>query len=179
MSFDARTAVDSIGEAFPDAIIEVSEFRGETTLLITKESLESVAKHLKEKLGFKFLVDVTAVDYLGIKSPRFEVVYLLHRFGDDYDDNIRLRLKVGLPEDEPRVKSLTGVWSGANWLERETQDMFGIEFEGHPDPRRILMPEDYEYYPLRKDFDVRNREPSKRCFERELEKIGADFKGSK
>jgi len=176
MSFDTKTAVGSINQNLPGCIVEQEEFRGETTLVIKRERIEDVATHLKENLDFKFIVDVTAVDYLGIKSPRYEVVYLLHRFGADYDDNVRLRLKVRLTENELRVSSLTGVWKGADWLEREVHDMFGIEFEGHPDLRRILMPEDYDHYPLRKDFDVRNREPSKKSFERALREVGADYK---
>jgi len=106
---------------------------------------------------------------LGIKTPRYEVVYHVHRFGSDFEENLRIRLKVEIPEDDAAVDSVTPAWSGADWLEREAYDMFGIQFVGHPDPRRILMPEDYEPFPLRKDFDVRNREPSKKSFERALE----------
>lgn len=172
-----KTAIESINSVFPGSILEISEFRGETTILIDKNKIEEVCSHLKKNLGFKFIVDITAVDYLGIKSPRFQVVYLLHRFGENYEDNVRIRLKAALSEDDPTIKSVTSVWKGADWLEREVYDMFGIVFEGHPDLRRILMPEDYDHFPLRKDFDVRNREPSKRCFENALKEVGADFKG--
>lgn len=171
MSFDLQTAIDSIRNKFSEAVQDIKIFRGETTLIIKKEKIKDVCYHLKNDFEFKFIADITAVDYLEVKTTRFEVVYLLHRFGPDFDENVRIRLKVEVPEEYPKVDSVTPVWSGANWLEREVYDMFGIEFVAHPDLRRILMPEDYEPFPLRKDFDVRNREPSKQSFRRELEKV--------
>ena len=127
-----------------------------------------ILKILKEEFGFTYLVDLTAVDFLGIKTPRFEIVYYLHRFGEEYDENIRVRIKAQITEENAAVDSVTSIWIGADWLEREVFDMFGIVFKGHPDLRRILMPEDYDEYPLRKDFDVRNREPSKKSFQKAL-----------
>ncbi len=169
MSFDLQIVVDSVKNNFPDTVYDIKTFRGETTLLIKKEEIQEVCRHLKGDFDFKFIVDITAVDYLEKKTPRYEVVYYLHRFGPEFDENIRIRLKVEVSEENSKVGSVTPVWSGANWLEREVYDMFGIEFVGHPDLRRILMPEDYEAFPLRKDFDVRNREPSKQIFKRALE----------
>jgi NADH-quinone oxidoreductase subunit C len=169
MSLDLQIVVDALKANFPDTILDVKTFRGETTLLIKKEKITEVCHYLKNDFDFKFIVDITAVDYLGVKPPRFEVVYYIHRFGPDFDENMRIRLKVEVSEEESKVASVVPVWSGADWLEREVYDMFGIEFVGHPDLRRILMPEDYEPFPLRKDFDVRDREASKRCFERALE----------
>ena len=169
MSLDLQIVVDALKANFPDTILDVKIFRGETTLLIKKEKITEVCHYLKNDFDFKFIVDITAVDYLGVKPPRFEVVYYIHRFGPDFDENMRIRLKVEVSEEESKVASVVPVWSGADWLEREVYDMFGIEFVGHPDLRRILMPEDYEPFPLRKDFDVRDREASKRCFERALE----------
>lgn len=169
MSIDLPEVVESLEKRFSGAVLDTKLFRGETTLIIRRENIREVCSHLKSDLGFLFLADITAVDYLGIKTPRYEVIYHLHRFGSDFDENVRIRLKVEIPEDDVTVDSVTAVWSGANWLEREAYDMFGLEFVGHPDPRRILMPEDYEPFPLRKDFDVRNREPSKKSFERALE----------
>ncbi|MGQ0794342.1 MAG: NADH-quinone oxidoreductase subunit C [Deltaproteobacteria bacterium] len=169
MSFSAQAAVDAIGQAFPGAVSDASVFRGETTVFIDKGKVRTVCQYLKSELKFTLIADITAVDYLGVKSPRFEMVYLLHRFGADFDENIRLRLKAALSEEDAKIDSVTPVWSGADWLEREIFDMFGIEFAGHPDLRRILMPEDYEPFPLRKDFDVRDREASKRSFKRALE----------
>ena len=169
MSLDPQTVVDSLNTNLPDSVLDVKTFRGETTLIIDKKRVREICHHLKNDFGFKFIADITAVDYLGVKTPRFEVVYHVHRFGPDFDDNVRIRLKTELPEEEPRIDSVVPVWSGANWLEREVYDMFGIVFLGHPDLRRILMPEDYEPHPLRKDFDVRDREASKRSFQRALE----------
>lgn len=169
MSDDLSYAIESLYANFPGAIKELLEYRGETTLLISKDQILNVCRSLKDTFGFRFLADLTAVDYLEVKTPRYEVVYHVHRFGPEYDENLRLRLKVGVPEDKPVIDSVTSVWSGADWLEREAYDMFGIEFAGHPDLRRILMPEDYGPFPLRKDFDVRDREASKRSFERALE----------
>jgi NADH-quinone oxidoreductase subunit C len=169
MSLDLQTVIDSIKTNFPNTVQDIKTFRGETTLLVKKEKIQEICRHLKTNFDFKFIADITAVDYLERKTPRFEVVYYLHRFGPEFDENIRIRLKVEVSEDDSKVDSVTPVWSGANWLEREVYDMFGIEFVGHPDLRRILMPEDYEAFPLRRDFDVRNREPSKRSFKRALE----------
>lgn len=169
MSLDLQTVIDSIKTNFPNTVQDIKTFRGETTLLVKKEKIQEICRHLKTNFDFKFIADITAVDYLERKTLRFEVVYYLHRFGPEFDENIRIRLKVEVSEDDSKVDSVTPVWSGANWLEREVYDMFGIEFVGHPDLRRILMPEDYEAFPLRRDFDVRNREPSKRSFKRALE----------
>lgn len=169
MSLDLQIVIDSIKTNFPDTVQDIKTFRGETTLLVKKEKIQEICRHLKTNFDFKFIADITAVDYLEKKTPRFEVVYYIHRFGPEFDENTRIRLKVEVSEEDLRVDSVTPVWCGANWLEREVYDMFGIEFAAHPDLRRILMPEDYEAFPLRRDFDVRNREPSKRSFKRALE----------
>lgn len=169
MKLDLNETAESLRERFPEAVLGSNVFRGETTLIIRREDIREFCQCLKSEFGFSFLVDITAVDYLGIKPRRYELVYHVHRFGADFDENLRLRLKVEVPENDLGVDSVTPVWGGANWLEREVYDMFGIQFRGHPDPRRILMPDDYEPFPLRKDFDVRNREPSKRSFDRALE----------
>ena len=145
-----------------------SEFRGENTYFVAPAKIVEILKILKEEFGFTYLVDLTAVDFLGIKTPRFEIVYYLHRFGEEYDENIRVRIKAQITEENAAIDSVTSIWIGADWLEREVFDMFGIVFKGHPDLRRILMPEDYDEYPLRKDFDVRNREPSKKSFQKAL-----------
>ena len=169
MSFDLGSVLDSLKNEFPQSILDLKEFRGETTLFIAKDSIREILGLLKDRFDFTFLADVTAVDYLGIKSPRYEVVYHIHRFGPEYEENVRVRIKTEVSEDDLKIDSVTTIWSGADWLEREVYDMFGIEFTGHPDLRRILMPEDYGPYPLRKDFDVRDREASKRSFKKELE----------
>jgi NADH-quinone oxidoreductase subunit C len=168
MSLDIESLIEALNSENPGPVKERITFRGETTLVIDKDRVSDVCRRLKDLFGFTFLADLTAVDYLEVKTPRYEVVYHVHRFGPDIDENMRIRLKAELDGDDPKVDSVTHIWSGADWLEREVYDMFGIIFTGHPDLRRILMPEDYEPYPLRKDFDVRDREASKRSFEKAL-----------
>jgi NADH-quinone oxidoreductase subunit C len=168
MSLDIESLIEALNSENPAPVKERITFRGETTLVIDKDRISDVCRRLKDLFGFTFLADLTAVDYLEVKTPRYEVVYHVHRFGPDIDENMRIRLKAELDGDDPRIDSVTHIWRGADWLEREVYDMFGIVFSGHPDLRRILMPEDYEPYPLRKDFDVRDREASKRSFERAL-----------
>lgn len=169
MSVDLEPVINSLKNEFSQSILDIKEYRGETTLLVSKEQIASICAYLKDNLNFTFLADLTAVDYLEVKSPRYEVVYHIHRFGPECEENVRIRLKAAVTEEDMEIDSVTPVWSSADWLEREVYDMFGIEFPGHPDLRRILMPEDYEPFPLRKDFDVRNREASKRSFERAIE----------
>ncbi len=169
MSFDLEQAVILLKNEFPQDILDIKEYRGETTVFVSKDQILSICNYLKETLEFTFLADLTAVDYLEVKSPRYEVVYHVHRFGPEYEENIRIRLKAEVSDKEAKIDSVMSVWGTADWLEREVYDMFGIEFTGHPDLRRILMPEDYEPFPLRKDFDVRNRDASKKSFEKALD----------
>jgi NADH-quinone oxidoreductase subunit C len=125
------------------------EFRGEVTLVIRRDSLLGVCEFLRDsaELSFKFLADLTAVDHFP-NEPRFEVVYhVLSLIRGE-----RLRLKVRASGDNPTVSSVVPVWPAANAFEREVYDLFGIRFEDHPYLRRILMPEDWEGYPLRKDY---------------------------
>jgi NADH-quinone oxidoreductase subunit C len=130
-----------IRERLPDAIIEERP----TGLVIKKESLLELAKFLKEgDLAFNNLHCVTGVDW----KDKMEVVYHLYSF----KNRIMLTLKVFVPLDNLAVESLAGLWCSANWLEREVYDLFGIKFLNHPDLRRILNPEEWTYYPLRKDF---------------------------
>lgn len=169
MSFDLEQAVSLLQNEFPQNISEIKEYRNEVTLFVDKESIHKVCNYLKYSLDFTYLADLTAVDYLEVKSPRYEVVYHIHRFGPECEENIRIRLKSELSAEDATIDSVVSIWSGADWLEREVYDMFGIEFTNHPDLRRILMPDDYGPHPLRKDFDVRNREASKRSFEKAIE----------
>jgi len=135
----------------PNAISEVIEFRGETTIVVPRNALRAVAERCREDkdLQFNLLSDATCVDRFPLE-PRFEVHY--HLVSIPRRD--RLRLQVRLSSDDLVVDSLVPVWPGANWLEREIFDLFGIRFNGHPDLRRILMPDDWEGHPLRKDFPV-------------------------
>lgn len=167
MSFDEESFIELLSSRFEYSIYRTEKFRNEITFYVKKSKFLPFCKSVYKEFGFTYLVDITAVDYLSDKSRRYEIVYVLHRFGEDYNDNFRIRIKVELKDDDS-IDTVTNIWSGANWLEREVYDMFGIRFIGHPDLRRILMPEDYPTYPLRKDFDVRDRTASQECYEREL-----------
>ena len=133
----------------PDAIEDGNRDRGENTLFIAPAKIVAVGRFLKDNHRFVRLCSVTAVDWYPME-PRFEVVYHLHSI----ERNERLRLKCRLSGDQPEIDSLTGVWRGANWYEREVFDLFGIVFRNHPDPTRILMPESWQGHPLRKDYPV-------------------------
>jgi NADH-quinone oxidoreductase subunit C len=121
------------------------------TVYVPREQLRAVAEALRDRpdLRFDFLAELTACDFWP-REPRFEVVYVLVSTPLRH----RVRVKVRLHGDDPRTPTVSGLWPAANWLEREVGDLFGIVFEGHPDPRRLLMPEDWEGYPLRKDYPV-------------------------
>ncbi|HEV2492681.1 MAG TPA: NADH-quinone oxidoreductase subunit C [Terriglobia bacterium] len=142
--------VDELAKRFPGAISEALIFRNQPWLVVTKESLVAISEYLKSDEGgaYIYLTDETAVDYPK-REKRFEVVYTLFSF----KLNHRLRLKVLAAEGE-KVPSVVRVWPTANWLEREVFDMFGVEYEGHPDLRRILLPEEWVGHPLRKDYDI-------------------------
>ena len=133
------------------AVAEVREFRGELTLVVPREHLRRAAEFLQGEAGleFAYLSDITAVDRFP-NEPRFELNYHLLSISR----RERLRLKVCITGADPAVETVTPVWPTANWHEREVFDLFGIRFAGHPDLRRILMPEDWEGYPLRKDYPV-------------------------
>ena len=135
------------------AILSTVEAFGETTHLVDPAQIVQLCGHLKDEVGFNRLSAVTAVDWHPAE-PRFEVVYHLHSIASDGRTSKRLRLKCKLTEDQPQIDSITGVWRGANWYEREVFDMFGIRFRNHPNLIRILMPLDWEGYPLRKDYPV-------------------------
>jgi NADH-quinone oxidoreductase subunit C len=132
-----------------------SEFRGQTRVTLRRGQLFEALRSLKEEHGFDMLVDVTCVDYLHYRdaTDRFGLVYLLA----NTSRNDRIAVRVPLNEPELTVRSVTPLWEGANWLEREVWDMFGIRFEGHPDLRRILLPDEFTAHPLRKDYPLQGR----------------------
>ena len=134
-----------------DAIREVSEFRGELTLVLPRERLRRAGEFLRAEPGlqFNFLSDISAVDRFPLE-PRFEVNY--HLLSIPLRQTVRLRVWVS--GDDPVVPTVIPVWPTANWHEREIFDLFGIRFEGHPELHRILMPDEWEGYPLRKDYPV-------------------------
>ena len=123
--------------------------RGEVTVAIAPEKIRECCRFLKQQQQFARLSGITAVDWHPA-DPRFEVVYQLHSL----ERNERLRLKCKLSGEAPEIDSVTGVWRGADWYEREVYDLFGIVFRDHPNLRRIMLPEDWEGHPLRKDYPV-------------------------
>ena len=147
----ANVVVECLRSWSQQAVEEVIEFRDETTVVVPRNLLRAAAERCRadSKLQFNLLTDATCVDRYPVE-PRFELNY--HLVSIPRRD--RVRLQVRLTGQDPVVDSLVPVWPGANWLEREIFDLFGVRFTGHPDLRRILLPEDWEGYPLRKDFPV-------------------------
>ena len=149
---DSTALVAHLQEQLPDARFEsVPGIDRQATVLLSPEAVLSTLRELRDRpdLRFTFLAELTAVDFWP-REPRFELVYILVSI----EHRLRLRVKVRLHEDAAHVATISGLWPAANWLEREVWDLFGIEFDGHPDPRRLLMPEDWEGFPLRKDYPV-------------------------
>lgn len=142
---------NKLKENLPNIQVEESEFRDELTLQFQKEDIVEVCKFLKNNEELKFLVceDVTAIDWAR-KENRFTVVY--HIFS--LKNTFRLVLKADVDESDCSIDTVSSVWGAANWHEREVYDMYGITFNNHPDLRRMYMPEEFEYHPLRKDFPV-------------------------
>ncbi len=136
-------------------VAEVNEAFGEVTVVVPGESIVDICWALKSKHGFDMLADLCGADRGPEEEPRFEVNY--HLFSTTHYS--RLRLKVLLSEDDPKVPTVTTLWKTADWHERETYDLFGIVFEGHPDLRRILLPSDFDGHALRKDYPLRGYEP--------------------
>lgn len=146
--------VEKIKGKFPQAVEETVSFQDEHTIRIKREHLLEVAKFLKEEpdYDFNFLSDLCGVDYMG-KDPRFEVVYHLYSLTHTH----RLRVKVSLSDNDPTIPSVASLWKTADWHERECYDLLGITFSDHPDLKRILTPEGFKDYPLRKDFPLKGR----------------------
>ncbi len=168
---DNTTVVDALKAKFGDAVRHVVEYRNQLIIWIAPERIAEVCTFLRDEPGlrYNFLSDVSALDRLGMQQEsipsgddpakmngelRFVVNYQLLSLPNKH----RVWLKVGLPAENPAVKSVTGIWPTANFHEREVFDLFGIRFEGHPDLRRILMPDDWEGHPLRKDYPVVHEE---------------------
>lgn len=149
----SEIVVQKLKERFPDSVLDTYSFRGDNTVVIKKEDIIEVCRFLKSDpgLSFDFLSDLCGVDYMG-REPRFEVVY--HLFSIDRHHRIRLKAMVG---EGGKIPSVVGIWSTADWHEREAFDMYGIVFEGHPNLTRILMPEDWDGHPLRKDYPLKGR----------------------
>ncbi len=143
--------LERLREKFPGYNIEPVEYRGELTIIIDKQNVVEICKFLKTDPQLEFLLcdDVTAIDWARRKN-RFTVVY--HIFS--LKNKFRLRIKADVDESDLKIDSIASVWKTADWHERETFDMYGIIFNNHPDLRRMYMPEDFEYFPLRKDFPL-------------------------
>ncbi len=153
---EASITLQKIKKSFENDVIEVDSPFQQDTVVIAPPALLPVATFLKEDLELQYntLMDLTAVDYWK-RKPRFEVVYHFLSVANSF----RLRLKVPVAEPKPKVDSLTSLWPGANWYDREVYDMFGIQFTGHPDLRRILLYPEFEGHPLRKDYPIKRRQP--------------------
>jgi len=143
--------VSKVREKFGAKVKSSGEFRGEHTVTVELGSLHDVLAFAKKELGFDMVIDICSLDHFG-EDPRFEMVYELVTV----NDSKHLRVKSPVSEDE-KVPTVTDIWAGADWHEREVYDMMGIPFSGHPDLRRILMWEGYPFHPLRKDFPLAGR----------------------
>lgn len=152
---EEHVTVRRLQEAFPEAVEEVMSFRDETWAVVRVEALLEVCRFLKEdpELAYDFLSFVCAVDYMP-REPRFEVVYQV--YSTKFHHRFRIKTRVG--GQDPMVPSVTSIWPTADWHERETFDLMGIGFDGHPDLRRILLPQDWVGHPLRKDYPLRGPE---------------------
>jgi NADH-quinone oxidoreductase subunit C len=149
---DSTSLIAVLQEAVPGATFESAPTIDlQTTLYAPRDEVAAVARALRDhpRLRFTFLAELTAVDFFP-REPRFELVYILVSI----EHRARVRLKVRLQGADARVQTVSDIWPAANWLEREVWDLFGIEVTGHPDMRRLLMPEDWEGHPLRKDHPV-------------------------
>lgn len=151
---DAPSLLAAIAARVSDAGLEPGQATDQPTIVVLADRLIEVCCALRDApdLGFAFLADVTAVDWWP-REPRFEVVYHLASI----ERRLRLRLKVRVPGERPLLPTVSHLWASANWQEREVWDLFGIVFDGHPDLRRLIMPEDWEGHPLRKDYPVQIR----------------------
>jgi len=163
MNEQLQKAIQVIQEKFGS---EVQVFRGEHTLFVEPQNLVETVTMLWDNFGFKLFGSLTATDYWPEENPRFHLSYQIHNI----EEKISLRLRVPLAGSDPTVPTLEGVFNNANWFQRELLDMFGITFEGHSDPRRILMPHDWAGHPLRKDYPLGYEEPQ---FTFNLEEIAA------
>lgn len=148
-------------EKFAEALLTDSEDSNGVVVVVNKENTYALLEYLKTDLSYVFLVDITAVDNSNMESElmqydyaRYMVVYHLYTFEGETP---RIRVKAPVHDKDLTITSVTKLWKAANWLERETYDMFGIDFDGHPDLRRILMPDEFEGHPLRKDYPLRGR----------------------
>jgi NADH-quinone oxidoreductase subunit C len=149
-----KAVIDAIKEKFPDQVLDAREHQGQWTVHVKRDKIVDILKTLRDQHGFSCLADLCALDYstyaAGPMPERFAVAYQLYSF----EKNERLGVKAFIPESDPAVDSVASLWKAANWAEREAWDMMGIRFKGHPDLRRILLPENYGAHPHRKEYPV-------------------------
>ena len=152
----AEAAVERLQAQFPDIFFEVRRFRNEVTVYVPREHIVEICQFCKtaEGMNYNYLSDLTGNDWPD-RDPRFEVIYNLYSL----KHFTYLRLIVRVPEDDTKLSTVTGVWRTSNWHEREVSEMFGITFEGHPDLRHLLLPEDWNGHPLRQDYEIGFEEP--------------------
>ena len=148
--------LNTLKKHFAEAITECGLDKGDAVAVVEPGRIHEIVSFLKNgpQAGFEMLIDLFGVDYLP-RKPRFEVVYLLHKL----ETNERIRLRVQLEENDCEIATITDLYPIADWLERETWDMFGIVFTGHPDLKRLLMYEPFEGHPLRRDYPINKRQP--------------------
>ncbi|MCU0332868.1 MAG: NADH-quinone oxidoreductase subunit C [Ignavibacteriaceae bacterium] len=149
---DLKTLIpQKLKEKFPAVEFEITDYKDELTFKFDKKFVVEICSFLKSDTGLEFrsCTDITAIDWATRKN-RFTMVYNIFSM----KHNFRLRLKADVDEADCKIDSVSSVWRGANWQERETYDMYGIKFNNHPDLRRMYMPEEFEYHPLRKDFPL-------------------------
>lgn len=153
----SKAALDRLTEKFGDQIVATHAEHGDETAIVKPEKLHDMMAFLRDDdvTSFEMLTDLTGVDLLGVKEPRFEVVYHLYSLSKHH----RLRIKAEVDEASPKVPSVVDLWKSAYWMEREAYDLYGIVFEGHPDLRRLLLYPEFEGHPLRKDYDMEERQP--------------------
>jgi NADH-quinone oxidoreductase subunit C len=158
---DGAAILDRLRTRFGAAVVETHAQCGDDTAVVDRAAIIDVLRFCRDDadLGFDILMDLTAVDFLKFPGredgPRFEVVYHLYALAHNH----RVRLKVRIDEDDAVAPTAVELWPIANWLEREVWDMFGIRFDGHPDPRRLLLYEEFVGHPLRKDYPINRRQP--------------------
>lgn len=153
----AQVVLDRLRRKFGDAIIETDAYLGNETAVVSRDRLTEIAEFLRDdrELQFDMPIDCTAVDWHQKREPRFEVIYHFYSIRRRH----RVRIKVRVPEDDATCPSLTPIWRGLNWFEREAWDLYGIRFVGHPNLKRVLMYEEFVGHPLRKDYPIDKRQP--------------------
>lgn len=143
---------ERLKDSFPEEVLEIIESRGQVGVVVRRERIKALCHWLRHEpdLDFNLLMDLCGVDYTGMNKDYFEVVYNLYSISQRH----MIRLRARVPAEDCRIDSVTSIWQGTNWHERECYDLLGIVFEGHPDLRRILLPDDWVGHPLRKDYPL-------------------------